>query len=306
MVADTNAYLGIDAGSSSTVWRLMNTEGKELARGAGEPLSANQLRTNERAAALAQLTELVLHAAATAKPTGVVAGVTALEPGSADADTLAGTIAGALGLAPHAVRVMPDIHTAYLTAFRPGEGVVVYAGTGSIAFHLGADGDEVRAGGHGYLIDDAGGGFWIGRQALKRVLRRSDELGASARGPLASGVYSALGGSDWAAIRNAVYAGGRSKVASLTKIVAEAAAQGDEAALSILAAAGTELARLARVVSARLGRALPVVLTGGVARCGTPLTDSLAGALPAHTTFAVNPRSPVEAAAELARGLHQG
>lgn len=306
MVADPNAYLGIDAGSSSTVWQLVNEAGQELARGAGGPLSANQLRTDERAAALAQLTELVLQAAATAKPTGVVAGVTALEPGSADADTMTGTIVGALGLAPHAVRVMPDIHTAYLAAFRPGEGVVVYAGTGSIAFHLGAEGGEVRAGGHGYLIDDAGGGFWIGRQALKRVLRRSDELGAPASGPLASGVYSALGGSDWPAIRNSVYAGGRSKVASLTKVVAGAATQGDEEARGILAAAGTELARLARVVSERLERELPVVLMGGVANCGPFLTESLTGVLPTHTTFAVNLRSPVEAAAELARNLHQG
>lgn len=302
-MANAPTYLGLDAGSSSTRWLLVNGAGEEVARGTGGPLSANQLRTDERTATLERLSDLLRQAAATATPTRVVAGVTALEPDSPDAGILASTIADALALPLDSVRVMPDIHTAYLASFRPGEGVLVYAGTGSIAFHLGADGSALRAGGHGYLIDDAGGGYWIGREALKRVLRRGDEQGAPARGLLASGVYSALGGEDWDTIRSAVYGGGRSKVASLTTVVSVAAARGDDDARSVLAAAGTELARLARVVSGRLGVVLPVVLAGGVARCGAPLTDALGAALPAGASFSVNPREPVEAAAELARNL---
>lgn len=300
-MARAATFLGLDAGSSSTRWLLVNDVGEELARGAGSPLSANQLRTDEREAALKRLSDLVVQATATGTPKRVVAGVTALEPGSPDADLLATTIAHALALPPEAVLVMPDIHTAYLASFRPGDGVLVYAGTGSIAFHLGADGSPLRAGGHGYLIDDAGGGYWIGREALKRVLRHSDDQGAPARGLLASGVYSALGGDDWDSIRSAVYGGGRAKVASLTRVVAVAAARGDEDARSVLAAAGSELARLARVVSGRLGVVLPVVLAGGVARCGAPLTDALSAALPAGASFSVNESEPVEATAELAR-----
>ncbi|MCW5819626.1 MAG: hypothetical protein KIT12_06940, partial [Trueperaceae bacterium] len=59
--------------------------------------------------------------------------------------------------------------------------------------------------------------------------------------------------------------------------------------------------RLARVVSGRLGVALPVVLAGGVARCGAPLTSAMEEALPSGTRFSVSTREPVEAAAALAR-----
>lgn len=297
------SYLGVDAGGSSTRWLLINEAGEELVRGVGRPLSANQLRTDERSAALTNLTDLLTQVAAAGAPARVVAGVAALEPGSLGEELLTSTIAEALALPLEAVRVMPDIHTAYLASLRPSEGVLVYAGTGSIGFHLGADGSELRAGGHGFMIDDAGGGYWIGREALKRVLRNSDELGAPASGLLANSVYSALGGNSWDTIRSAVYGGGRAKVASLTRVVSVAAAKGDSEARGILAEAGAELARLARVVSRRLGVVLPVVLAGGVARCGAPLTESLASALPVGASFSVNESEPVEAAAELARNF---
>src|SRR5699024_1861986 len=108
------------------------------------PFSANQLRTGERAGALRHLADLIAQAAATAPLKRVVAGVTALAPDSAEAELLTATIADASALARSDVRVMPDIHTAYLAAFRPGEGVLVYAGTGSIGLHLGRGGDELR------------------------------------------------------------------------------------------------------------------------------------------------------------------
>lgn len=292
--------LGVDAGGSSARWLLLSAAGEELARGTAGPISAIQLRSDEREAALQRMRQLLRDVAAAGRPERVVAGVTGLEPGSADAALLAGTVAAALGLPEAAVHVLPDIHTAYLAAFRPGEGVLVYAGTGSIAFHLAAGGATLRAGGHGYLIDDAGGGYWIGREALKRVLRRSDEQGAAARGHLASGVYAAFGGSDWDTIRREVYGGGRARVAALTRVVALAAARGDEDARAVLALAGEELARLARVVSTRLGVVLPVVLAGGVARSGAPLTVALQAALPSGTPFSVSTREPVATAAELA------
>lgn len=298
---DAPAFLGLDAGGSSSRWLLVDETGGEVARGAAGPVSAITLRTEEAPGVLARLTALLEEAVAHARPERVVAGVTGLEAGSPEADLLTATIAGALGLPQAAVRVMPDIHLAYLSAFRPGEGVLVYAGTGSIGFHLASSGATLRAGGHGYLIDDAGGGYWIGRRALRRVLRRADEQGAPARGPLASGVYAALGGEDWDTIRREVYGGGRARVAALARVVALAAARGDEDACEVLAEAGAELARLARVVSSRLGVVLPVTLAGGVARAGAALTSAMDAALPSGTRLSVSLQEPVEAAARLAR-----
>ena len=78
--------------------------------------------------------------------------------------------------APEAgVRVVSDVEIAYRAAFAPGEGYLVYAGTGSIAAFIDAQGVLHRAGGRGVALDDAGGGYWIAREALRRLWRREDE-----------------------------------------------------------------------------------------------------------------------------------
>src|SRR5690606_27623217 len=199
-----------------------------------------------------------------------------------------------------------DVVTAYLAAFEPGQGVLVYAGTGSVALHMTRNGTITRAGGHGYLVDDAGGGYWIGREALKRVLRRADASGSPPAGNLATAVYRELGGSDWPTLRATIYGGGRSRLASLTPLVAHAADRGDPDALAVLDAAGNELARLANVVTGRLGQLLPIALAGGVAACGRPLLGALRAALPITVDFSVAAMRPVEAAARLASRLRDG
>src|SRR5208283_3215279 len=56
-------------------------------------------------------------------------------------------------------------------------GVVVIAGTGSIAFGENALGETARAGGWGYIFGDEGGGFDIVRQALRAVLSEHEGWG---------------------------------------------------------------------------------------------------------------------------------
>ena len=298
--------LGIDAGGSSTRWLLMASDGSIAAAGRVGPVSGIQLHDEARATTLARIHELLAACQQVGRPERVVAGVTGIERGSHESALLQHAIAETLALAPSQVTVLPDIVTAYLSTFRPGAGVLVYAGTGSIALHLTAGGNVLRAGGHGYLIDDEGGGYWIGREALKRVLRRTDAAGATDDGPLARALYGELGGSSWDHVRSVVYQGGRARLAALTPAVAMTAARGDADARAVLAAAGTELARLAQVVAGRLGQVLPVALAGGVARCGPALVEPLRTALPAGTPFTVATREPVEASAEFARRLLQG
>ena len=74
-------------------------------------------------------------------------------------------------------------------------------------------GEVVRAGGHGFLIDDAGGAFWQGREGLSAVLRQADERQPET--PLAAALYAAIGSRAWPDIRAHVYAGGRAAVARL-------------------------------------------------------------------------------------------
>ena len=200
--------LGIDAGGSSTRWLLLDLAGEVVAQGRVGPVSAIELGSERTQANLAALLDEV---AAVARPQRVVAGVTGLDTGSPQARLLAAHLCERLGLDEGAATVLGDVVTAYLSAFEPGGGVLVYAGTGSVAVHVAHDGSIVRAGGHGYLIDDAGGGYWIGREALKRLLRAADAAGAPPTGKLASAVFGALGGSDWPTVREAVYGGGRAR-----------------------------------------------------------------------------------------------
>lgn len=73
-------------------------------------------------------------------------------------------------------RVLPDYEIAHAAAFGSGPGVVVVAGTGSIAFARGKSGVR-RAGGFGPLLGDEGSGFWIGKTGLAdERLRRSLRL----------------------------------------------------------------------------------------------------------------------------------
>jgi N-acetylglucosamine kinase-like BadF-type ATPase len=56
-------------------------------------------------------------------------------------------------------------------------GIVVIAGTGTIAYGYDAQGRMARAAGWGALLADHGGGFWIGLEGLHAVVRAADGRG---------------------------------------------------------------------------------------------------------------------------------
>ena len=224
------------------------------------------------------------------------AGVTGFD--AAQSAALAAALAGALGLDTGRVQLASDIELACRAAFAPGEGIVVYAGTGSIAAHLAVDGQLHRAGGRGAVLDDAGGGHWIAREALKRVWRAEDHApGAWRQSPLAQALFDALGGSEWSTTRGFVYGASRGELGQLALSVAHAAGA-DPAARALLHEAGTELARLAQALRQRLGP-LPVALAGRVFELHPCIEAALREALPGvHVHRSHEPAH--EAAARLA------
>ena len=72
------------------------------------------------------------------------------------------------------IDVVGDMQIALEAAFDTGPGVIVIAGTGSIAYGRDLQGTTVRAGGWGFAIGDEGSAHWIGRAAVSAVLRASD------------------------------------------------------------------------------------------------------------------------------------
>ncbi|MDO8041420.1 BadF/BadG/BcrA/BcrD ATPase family protein [Janthinobacterium sp. SUN137] len=289
--------LGIDAGGTQTRWALANGDGAIVADGVVEGLSALQMSSDAgRAAVHATFTRLCQAVLAVGQPRAVVAGLTGF--GSDDA-ALAPMLAELLALHAGDVRLGNDIDIAYRDSFEPGEGYLVYAGTGSIAAWIDADGGFHRAGGRGVLLDDGGGGYWIAREALRHIWRGEDEApGGWQESPMAQAVFAQLGGSDWSLSRAFMYGQERGAIGRLALAVA-ASADADPLALDILQRAGQELARLALALTARHGTR-PVVLAGRAAQLHPAIAAAMRAALPVSLTLEQKVARPHEAAARIA------
>ncbi len=288
--------LGIDAGGTETRWALIGLSGGIIAEGHVEGFSALELQGPGRARVATILEDLARAVQATGQPARVHAGLTGFGDTSAD---LAHLIAGPLGLPDSSVTLGSDIETAYLDLFAPGQGYLVYSGTGSVAAFIDEGGALHRAGGRGGLIDDGGGGYWIAREALRQVWRAEDERpGCWQNSPMAQELFALMGGSDWAHTRQRVYTGTRGDMGRLALAVARAADR-DPAAKNILRAAGTELARLAQAMIGRYGPR-PVALSGRAATLHPLIAETMRSGLATSVPFTLRPCHGHHAAARLA------
>ena len=279
--------LGIDAGGTKTVCVLADDRGHVVAevRGAGANLqAAGELGV-----------EKVLHQVMDdaigdrdIRPAAVCLGIAGVDRDE-DAEAVRG-IMRRIGFKTRTL-VVNDALIALVAGAGDRPGVVVVAGTGSIAYGRDAASRAARAGGWGYLLGDEGGGFWIGRAALAAVVRQFD--GRGPRTLLTELVLEQMHLANPTQLIHAVYGGGiqRYATASMAPVVQRAADGGDAVAAELIDRAAGELAAAAASVIARLGMrgdAFPTVLAGGVFR-GLP---SLVGKVAAHVAE-IAPRSEV-------------
>ena len=61
-----------------------------------------------------------------------------------------------------------------MAGVKEGVGVVLIAGTGSMAYGRDATGAHARSGGWGRLLADEGSGYWLGHQLLRRIVQAAD------------------------------------------------------------------------------------------------------------------------------------
>ena len=289
--------LGIDAGGTQTRWALADAAGVIVAEGAVDGMSATQMGNDAgRDAVRAVFAALAGQALAAGRPVAVCAGLTGFDGAAVQP---AQWLAELLNVAPAAVTVRNDIEIAYLDAFSPGEGYLVYAGTGSIAAWIDADGGFHRAGGRGVTLDDGGGGFWIAREAMRHIWRLEDEEpGAWQRSAMARAVFDHVGGSDWALSRQFIYGQDRGAIGRLALAVA-ASADADPVARGILEEAGRELARIALALVRRHGPR-PIVLAGRAATLHPLIAQTMRAALPAGLSLTQRATQAHHAAARIA------
>ena len=293
--------LGIDAGGTRTRWALAEITGEIFASGQVAGMTALQMShvagRDQLKESLSALAKAVI---AARQPQFVCAGITGFDGNPTE---LTAIIAASLGIAAGGVMVRSDIEIACLDLYAPGEGYVVYAGTGSIAAFTDDIGTLHRAGGRGAILDDAGGGFWIACEALRHIWRNEDERPESWQtSPMACAIFEHIGGHEWAQSRRFLYGStavdARGTIGRLALAVAAVADQ-DPVAQRILVAAGNELARLGRAITLRFGTR-PMVLTGRVAQLHPIIEQAMRAALPSSTTLTVCVSQAHVAAARIA------
>jgi glucosamine kinase len=199
------------------------------------------------------------------------------------------------------VMVVTDAELARAAAFEGGPGVLLIAGTGSIAIGADEQGRVTRVGGLGWRLGDQGSAHWLGARALEAIGAMNDRIGPvthlAERIPAAVGVAGIAGLVRWSTTATVA------QVAALGPIVVETAKLGDPVADGIVDEAIRLLGRLALAAGAG---PLPVALSGGLLAPGRPLRDRLIRELVAEhgvtvLQSAVDPCRGGAVIAELAR-----
>jgi N-acetylglucosamine kinase-like BadF-type ATPase len=241
--------LGIDAGGSKTVALLATAEGEVIAEGR---VGGANLRTHGELAVEKTL-DAVIDQVLGAHITGLDA--VCLGIAGVDREDDAATIRGImrrLGFRDRTL-IVNDALIALVAGAGQPRGLVIVAGTGSIAYGVNANAIAARSGGWGPVLADEGSGYWIGRHALVAIMRHAD--GRGPRTALTPMVLAHLGLARPDALVSEVYEGAerRQLVASLGQLVEQARAAGDAVAAEILRHAAVELVSAAASVVSRLG-----------------------------------------------------
>jgi glucosamine kinase len=176
-----------------------------------------------------------------------------------------------------AVVVITDAEAAMEDAFSDGPGILLIAGTGSIAWGRSPAGTTQRCGGWGPVFGDEGSGAWLGRKALQVIAAAHD--GREPETALTGALLTALELDDVAAIITWAASATPADMAALAPAVLSAAEVGDLRANTIVTMAVEELAlhvrALARTLFVDERASIPVALHGGLLAKGRPMRKRL-------------------------------
>ena len=261
--------VGIDSGGTKTVGLLADEHGKVLAKARGG--GANLVIHGELS--VEKVLYQVIEDLESPGPIDAIC----LGMAGVDRDEEKELIRGLLrrlGLRK-TVRIVNDALIALVAGAPEGIGIVISAGTGSIAYGVDPNGETARSGGWGYLLGDEGSAFWLGHAAVRQGIRAVD-----GRGP-ATTLFERISQRLELDVPDGLVMWfydqelSRDRVAKLASLVEEAADDGDVAANSLLDQAAQHLARAARAVDRKLTftESYPLVLAGGVFRACPSLYD---------------------------------
>ncbi|MCO1597739.1 ATPase, partial [Micromonospora sp. RHAY321] len=280
-MSDT-VVVGLDVGGTSTRATALTLTGERLGTGragGGNPTSHGA----ERAAA--ELLTALRGALADVDPDRVAAGTIGLAGAARLLADPAGRAAFDRAWHDAGLRCPYAVHGDALVAYASGtadpDGTVLIAGTGAITAQVRDLRLDRVADGHGWLLGDAGSGFWLGRESVRRLLADLDA--GRTPGTLTTAVLTELMGSAEIAPRprdtvdatiQAVTRRPPVELARLAPLVVTAADDGEPVAAALVAEAAAHLAE--SVDRIRPPAAVtPVVLGGGLLTGDTPLAAAV-------------------------------
>jgi glucosamine kinase len=253
--------LGVDAGGSRTSAVAADEAGRILARAEEGPGNARPETVGTAADTISRACRDALQRARRPAPAAaLVAGVS-----GAGRDDVRSALEHALRAAGFAQRVLvvTDADIALEAAFGESAGIVLIAGTGSIAWARCPDGTLARAGGLGSLVGDHGSAYDLGLRGLRSAALALEGLGPATVLGERLAVASAAGAdglSRWAASATVA------DVAALAPIVLDAARDKDAVARTLVRESAQVLAAHVARLAARFpaGPSVPVAFGGGM------------------------------------------
>jgi len=254
-------FLGIDGGGTKTSC-LIGDESAVLGAGSAGP--SNVVRVGE-AIAGESLEAAIRQACVVANVAPAQIHRTCIGASGAGRPEITTVISSAVSrIVGGTVDVVGDTVIALEAAFGSGAGVIVIAGTGSIAYGRNMNGQTARAGGWGHAISDEGSGHWIGRAAVSATVHAYDE---QQQPPLLNHIMQFWKVDTLGELIVRANASLPPDFAALVPTILAASDTGDPLARDVLNQTGVRLAALCKTVMRRLfpdAGGVPVAMSGGV------------------------------------------
>ncbi|CAN7590837.1 N-acetylglucosamine kinase [Paenibacillus sp. LjRoot56] len=264
----TPRFIGIDGGGTKTSCLIGDEYGNILAYCVGDSGNVNSRSWQEVRTTLIELIHkcLYISRSESSQLSGIYLGLAGSDRAT-EKELISKDLSGLFPVNT-AITINNDAVTALAAGTWGGAGIVLIAGTGSIAYgYSPSTGASVRVGGWGHIFGDEGSGYDLGKKALTAVVQQYDGYGRITL--LTNLILSRLGLQEPAGLINIIYhaENPRKTVADLSVVVMEAARLGDTVALEIVEHSISNLISLVRSAKTKLfyeAEELPLILNGGL------------------------------------------
>lgn len=251
--------IGVDGGGTKTEASAYNLEGKVIVtsiKGFANLLNNKEAALNNIISSIKEITDKL----GTKELNGVYLGIAGSEVGK-NSKIISDTIKRELKID---CVVMNDAEIALKAMLKGKDGILIIAGTGSVAFGINNNAIS-RCGGWGNLLGDEGSGYRISIDAIKRMI--FEEENSIEKSELTKEIMEQLEIKSVEEVTKFVYSSTKDDIAALTPIVARLGEAGDEIAGEILINEGIELAKTVENVYKKLKFSkCSIGLVGGVIR----------------------------------------